>query len=394
MTLGYRSYLQVDADESLIETVVGRISSWQQEAEFDGDAAVPGRYAQRSGDVITVVRDENDDECLYRWRRIHPDASEHAAWRTTLTAGERADGGGWLRAEVEPAEVPSGPWRRGRGAMMPVPEILAPLLDELCCRDGRTPVSAHPRWLDPDRLPDVMDDLADESRRGAILVASSAYWERDDLEAWAEQVLAESVGLCTMYLLGTDVEAEFNEMVGSAHAVGPGTVRTYAPNVTLDQPDDPYRHRILGAGRIHDDPVHRIASMLGTALRHRTWRQPLPPHVIDVEHQLDCCADGLASHAASTPHAVSTPPSRPMPDTETRTKPTPVVALRRENAQLRAQVEALTDMVRHYQRSESAMLTAVEKLQAEIRELRRQLLTRQPDDTGDRSNGLREFSVP
>ncbi|NDL60475.1 hypothetical protein [Phytoactinopolyspora mesophila] len=274
--------MSVDTGQSLIEAVIAQMSRWVASKQLDVPADTPGRYVLGDNDVITVLMDRDQHGWTYRWRRHHPFAQgAREMHRTTVTAVEHPDTPGWLWTEIElPNDSdldPTGPTR-----FMSVPAFLRSLIGELSCHDGRTPITAEPQWLALSHLPDLMDYLADDLRRGPVYVASQEHRDTREFEIWVRDVTKELVGLGTVFLVGGVVEDAFNEMVGPMHAVHPGTIRTYLPSLNLDDPEDPRRHRTLGKDRIGYSSARQLGHVLGLSQRDQAARAALPAEALVV----------------------------------------------------------------------------------------------------------------
>lgn len=274
MAVGFRSFLRVAPGQHLLGTVTEHLGRWLASKEIHLEAHRPGQYVLDHDDLVTVLRDQVGGGQLYQWRRHHPDAQPRDVWRTTITALEYPDEPGWIWTEIETRDdrALEAPFNR----CMSVPSVLRVLLSELELRDGRTDIASSPQWVTLGHLPDLMDYLADETRRGPVYMISQGHQPHDEFERWAREVTWHLAGMGSAFLLDPVVEAGFNEMLGSGHALPPGTMRTYLPDVNLDEPADPLRHRILGRGRIVATDTRRLARMLGRAERDRAARLPIP----------------------------------------------------------------------------------------------------------------------
>jgi hypothetical protein len=282
MAVGFRSFLRVAPGQELLSTVIEHLGRWLASKEIHLDAGRAGQYVLDHDDLVTILRDRNGEGELYQWRRQHPDAQPRDVWRTTITVLERPDEPGWIWTEIETrddcAALGEAPFNR----CMSVPSVLRGLLGELETMDGRTDIAPSPQWVTLGHLPDLMDYLADESRRGPVYLISQGQLAYDEFERWAREITWHLVGLGTAFLLDHAVEGGFNEMVGPSHAVPHGTMRTYLPDVNLDSPEDPLRHKILGRTRIVATDTRRLARMLGRAERDRAARTPVPADARDM----------------------------------------------------------------------------------------------------------------
>lgn len=355
MAVGFRSLLRIDPGQPVVDAVVKHITEWSSHKEINLDAGAPGRYDLDYDNVVTVVREESEDTTLYRWRRAHQYPRPGEVWRTTFTAVENPTATGLLWTEIETVDDGS----TGDPSLLPymsVPRVLRELLAVLDCRDGRTATGAEPQWVCASHLPDVMDYLADETRLGAVYVASQGQRAAETFTDWAVQVSWHLAGLGSVFLLDNAVTHEFNEMVGRAHAVPPGTVRTYLPHVDLDDPVDPQRHRILGVGRITQSNPRRLSGILGTVARTRVANCPLPAEVAEVDRILSALEEE-AEPAQPRPSLHAVPTQR---------------APRRDagRSQLHRELQELRDELSDERAQRSAILAQLEQLTHELRALR------------------------
>lgn len=355
MAVGFRSLLRVDPGQSVIDTVVKHIAEWSVQKEIELDAGAPGRYDLDYDNVVTIVREQVEDATLYRWRRTHRYPRPGDVWRNTFTAVEDPKAAGLLWTEIETVDDESA----SDPSLLPymsVPRVLRELLTVLECRDGRTATGAEPQWVGSRHLPDVMDYLADETRLGAVYLASQGQRGAEAFTDWAMQVGWHLVGLGSIFLIDDAMTAEFNEMVGRPHAVPAGTVRTYLPNVDLDDPLDPHRHRILGIGRIAQSNPRRLSGILGTVARSRAANSPLPAEAVEVDRIISACEE-QAEPAQPSLHAV------PSVQAAQGRRSTAGPRLHRELQELR-------DELSRERAQRSAILAQLEQLTHELRALR------------------------
>ena len=287
MAVGYRSFLRVAPGQELLGTVIEHIGKWLANKEIHLDAGRTGQYVLDHDDLVTIFRDRRPDGQLYQWRRRHPDAQPRDVWRTSITVLERPEAAGWIWTEIETRDDRSAVGEEPYNKCMSVPGVLRVLLARLASVDGRTETAPSPQWVTAGHLPDLMDYLADETRRGPVYMISQGDAPREDFERWAREITWHLVGLGTAFLVDNAVEEEFNEMVGPAHYLPRGTMRTYLPEVDLDDPEDPLRHKILGRSRIVATDTRRLARMLGRAERDRAARLPVPEDARQVVRAYD-----------------------------------------------------------------------------------------------------------
>lgn len=371
MAVGFRSFLKVDPDQSLVEGVISHITKWSVNKQIPVDAAIPGRYALDNDNLLTVVRETLGQHQVYRWRRHHPNAEPRDVWRTTFTAMEHPRTGGWLWTEIETFDAP----REVSPTLfscMSVPRVLRDLLSELACRDGRTEITSGPQWVARNHLPDLMDYLADESRLGAVYVASQGSRCNAEFLDWATQVTWHLVGLGSVFLLDPAIAPEFNEMVGEHHAVPEGTIRTYLPGVDLDDPLDPRRHKILGIGRITGSTPRRLAGMLGLIERMRAAHAAIPGEALELDQILTASeAELLPPQRPTSLRAVWTavvPEASPSGSSTSAAAVEEIHLLRR----------SFEETIGRYRAEHESMLSLLEALLLEVQGIRESLGTDTP----------------
>jgi hypothetical protein len=287
---------------------------------------------------------------------------------------------------------------------MSVPAVLRSILAELPCRDGVVPSATEPTWVHSEDLPDLMDYLADDTRLGPVYVARQGVRDAEAFRGWARDVMWEVVGLGNTFLLGREVEQEFNDMVGELHAIPEGAIRTYLPGVQLDDARDPRRHQILGAVRIDRSGPRRLAYIFGLSQRDRGSLVVLPPEVAEIEQmltageaadyygtvgaELHVVADAQASRAEPAGHPAAADATVSAGATLSRRgQHRRLVELLEENARLRAEVDRLQGVLGASQRPDVTVLSALETLEEEVRSLRRRL------GSADGALGTRQLSA-
>ncbi|NEE03928.1 hypothetical protein [Phytoactinopolyspora halotolerans] len=413
MNTMYRSILNVDPDEPLIDTVAEHLHRWIATKSVHVPSEAPGRYLLSPEDMITVLRENVDGKRVFRWHRERPfDRRDPELMTTTVTAVEDPDGRGWLWTQVQP---PSSHSRTPRGkGFMCVPSFVRSMLGSLACFDGQTPILADPQWISTGHLPDLMDFLADDTRRGPILVVSPSITGPSAIEGATALTFRELIGIGTMFLLEEDAEEDFNTMMGPDHALLPGTIRTYAPGVNLDEPDDPARHPTLGRRRIETKSVGQLAYLLGLCQRRLTCSAPIPPYLDEIDQALMDAESRMEQTVASVhlfptpngrvpgqrtgrPHGPGVPsaPTLTARDARARLRPgghyppflrvldepipfhhddeRTIEDLHAENDMIRRQIEMFTTMVQAYEQCQTNIREAVETFGEQMRRLRSQI---------------------
>ncbi|WP_129665519.1 DUF4200 domain-containing protein [Phytoactinopolyspora endophytica] len=363
MTVGYRSFLVVDDGENVIEPIVEHVGAWVESMDVSVPTDQAGHYRLDDDDVVVVHETYQSSE-IYRWLWDRPRVQRPGAIsRLCVTAVEETDGPGWFWVEVELLGEERGVWS-ARSFFAPVPMFVPPILGDALCRDGRTPMTAIPMWASPDHVPDLMDYLADESRRGPVFIASQGAREISEFQAWADDAMSDIIGLGVMFLLSPHVEQEFNEMVGPKHAVANGAVRTYLPGVNLDHYHDQKRHPMLSVSRIGHSSGREVSHLLGAAQRSRLVWLGVPHEAVEIDRMLREREEKARGRADWIAELERVRAAIMMEPTERESiQAVQIAELRLENAHLRADMDVLADRLEHFERCQEGILKALREAQ-------------------------------
>ncbi|NEE00372.1 hypothetical protein [Phytoactinopolyspora halotolerans] len=364
MAVGYRSFLVVDGRESVVKPITKHIGAWIESIDIHLPTDQPGYHRLDDENEIIVQHETHRGNGVYRWRWNRPGVDRPGAvTRLSVTAAEQASGPGWLWIEAELPGPERAAWS-ARTLFAPVPPFVPPVLTEVACYDGQTPMTSVPMWASRDHVPDLMDYLSDEARRGPVFVASQDSRRTAEFQEWADDAMSDIIGLGVMFLLDKQVEQEFNEMVGERHAIGAGAVRTYLPGVNLDRYHDENRHPVLSVSRIDRTTGREVSHLLGAAQRSRLSRLPVPPDAVEVDRILQEREDQAREHADRATGGRPPTPAAASEQTErARIQAVQIAELRLANAHLRADMDVLTDRLAHFERCQEGIMRALRDAQ-------------------------------
>lgn len=145
------------------------------------------------------------------------------------------------------------------------PNIVRQILDDVTVLDGATEVTGTPRVIRAGDESDVIEAIIDDKRTMSVIVASSLTVDVD--ARWLEiidQLTRYSVGVATVFVVYADAVDELNRRLPLSLQIPGGQVRTFAPGVRLEDPDDGIAHRFLGP------------ATLGRSIRNGRVRGSLP----------------------------------------------------------------------------------------------------------------------
>lgn len=343
--LGYRTMFDVPNRRDDVEVVaLSQLRSWLQSKRLDADALTWGTRAALSADATGFLQelDGGDESRSVRARVV--ETTKAGRWTSTLTihtpGDHRRDPWVWLDVD--------GP----EGQVAGIPRLARNLLEVFS--GARTDVAhlrAVPELVTDGSVRDLADVLLDDGRRRLVFVAGSD--PLMPLTRWHSllgDILKDTVGLASAYVLDAEATDSLNEILGSTHAVLPGTVRTFIDHVAPGDPIDAQRHRVLTTQRILRGDSRTVARVLGLRARAVALQQPLPRAAIRVDRLLERQVDALVLEQlpAAPAIAAARPEVEQAPRTEKATEPpaAQAVAARPAGADSTSQDAAEADVVR------------------------------------------------
>jgi hypothetical protein len=252
-----------------------QLYTWLEAKRYDASALDEGRNDIAPN--VTLDRDSSSGRhgAFTRWRMRESPSQVIGTWQSTLTVRrDHRDGTDrtWLQVDIE--HMPSSPGRPPKRAN--TPGIAGMLLETFDARDGLAEVKAKHAFIEPEDVPEVIEELCDEARRLPVVVASVPYGA--DADAWAETTVEQAYkclpGLAVLYVLSPEAQAAFNRAL-EFHPVFGGGIRTYLPGIDPAWKPDAQRHPVMSRRTLEAD-VRRAASTLAVLPQRLALRQPLP----------------------------------------------------------------------------------------------------------------------
>ncbi|MEU1551197.1 hypothetical protein ABZ517_00530 [Streptomyces scabiei] len=209
-----------------------------------------------------------------RWRLRETKDATQGTWQSTLVvrSGSRHDNRRtWLQIDIEHQPAPDQRHIRAN-----TPGIARLILDALPTQDGLADVGTDPKFIEPDDVEEVIEELCEQDRRLPIVVASVPYGQ--DPEAWTEKIIEPAfrhlTGLAVMYVLNPEAQQAFNATL-EYHPVFGGGIRTYRPGVDPAWQPDAQRHPVMSRTTIEANP-RRAAAILASLPQRLALSHPLP----------------------------------------------------------------------------------------------------------------------
>lgn len=254
MTIGYRTILRLSESESAVLQAETHLEGWLREklrrpnsANGENDIwAGPGEYDLGEGIHLTVVHDDYGEGSggrrLYRILQTTP----NGVFEVVLIASELpglGENGQTIVVTVDKKGVREGDsvWE------IDPPRFVRSILLSCDVTDGAAPLYGAPKRVQRSDVKGLVSAIRDHRRVASIVVAPSL---DDSTEPeWTrilDSLTRQGVGVSSTFVITLDAQEELNRLLGPAHAVARAQVRTFLPNVDLDDPADALRHRVLG----------------------------------------------------------------------------------------------------------------------------------------------------
>lgn len=273
---GYRMVISTQQDFVTASALAERqLYTWLQHKNYDATALDEGRNDIAADVTLDYDSSSGRHGAYTRWRMRETPSAHIGTWQSTLVV--RSDHRDtrrrtWLQVDIEhrPASQDRPPTRAK------TPGLASLLLESFDARDGLAEVKAKPTFIEPDDVPEVIEELCDEERRLPIVVASVP--SGADPDTWAQLTVEKAYnflsGLAVLYVLSPEAQLTFNQAL-EFHPVFGGGIRTYLPGIDPAWRPDAQRHPVMSRRTIEAN-VHRAASTLASLPQRLALRQPLP----------------------------------------------------------------------------------------------------------------------
>jgi len=299
MATGYRAILRLAENEDAIDVAESQLHGWFLEkkiragsglttADWDG----PGLHRLGRGSELSVVHAaeamDSSRRRLYRYR----ERNQHGVWTVSVYAVSAPQSRRHTQSLVIEAGLENST-TADAVTQVATPRLARRILETTNARDADTPLYGVPRTVRAIDIDEVMDAILDPARTAGVVVAPSP--DRSHHEPWHQIITSltkQSVGVATSFVLDPDATELLSSRLPRSHAVDPGVVRTFAPQVDFESVEDGLRHRMLGPATLaRAISGTRVAASLvnrhAESTRLRFIQLDLPP---DVRRSLEILA--------------------------------------------------------------------------------------------------------
>ncbi|MEU5909403.1 hypothetical protein [Micromonospora sp. NPDC047527] len=264
----YRTAFELSLDfNEAIARVKEQLRSWLRFKQYDVeqfDAGIPTLAPQ-----VVLLHAATHDACGWQLRETR---SDKVTWVSTVAVvRSKSQRRSWFTINIEPLAP------RNVSVVSPrTPRLVRLLLDAVDAIDGEAILRSAPIAVSASDVDDLLDIVCMDGRRLPVVIGAAPSdtsfenWRRD-----SERLMGELAGLASLYILDPAAVQAFNEGIGGTHWIGPGSVRTYLPDVDPALVEDSLRHRVLSRRRIEAEP--RRAARVLSALPRQLAANSLPP---------------------------------------------------------------------------------------------------------------------
>lgn len=253
MAVGYRSILELDPSREVLTVAREVVEKWvQQKAQRLGlerpELNLSASLIRSIGDDITVASVLESQETRSQQLFRLDERNNTGEWRVTVVAlDDRSDDDRLqsIMVEVEPRHLN----RDDAIFQASPPRFVRDLLSGYPLRSGATPLSGAPAIIEGKDVTAVMDAILDPRRAVSVVVGAGI----DDvpMRPWQsviDSLTRQAAGVSTAFVLDEEATAALNQRLPFGFQVHAGGVRSFAPNVSVNESSDQYRHRYLGPG--------------------------------------------------------------------------------------------------------------------------------------------------
>lgn len=278
MALGYRAIVRLDDSDDAIIAAESQLLAWLREkkqkgtletADWDGE----GEFRLGSNARLTVVHDTErpDGSCRRLYRLI--ESNNRGTFTVSLYALSVPRAKSFPNTLVVDVELDVETVDQAIRTVAP-PRLMRRILDSHRAFDGRMPLTGEPQVVRKIDVDTVQSAILDQARTASVIVAPLPW--PDDEEKWRaliRELTSYSVGVASTFILDEAATAILQQSLPQSHQIEKGVIRTFAPKVDIESPEDSLRHpklypktliRYIRRGKVRNELVglHAHASRL------------------------------------------------------------------------------------------------------------------------------------
>ncbi|MDP9888292.1 hypothetical protein [Pseudarthrobacter enclensis] len=276
--LSYRTLFSINpgSDADVVQGVLDRSFDWLRGKNLNVDLVAANQEVAVADHarVKWIAPDSADFAGTHRL--ILTEQSPMGEWISTITVWQLADGRPWFWMDVE------GPEWAG------TPRLVRSLIEQYSCSDRGVRLTKQPVVVRPQQVGELIQLLSRDGRRTLSFIAGSS--AALPMPKWAEfvgNIVKQTTGQASAYVLDPVATTMFNQRVGMEFGVRPGMLRTYLPDLDINDPQDSARHRFLTSESIASQNVGRLRKTLSYKAREVAQMSLLDDSIRLIDRRLD-----------------------------------------------------------------------------------------------------------
>jgi len=276
--LSYRTLFTINpgADEDVVQSVLGKTFEWMREKGLDAEELAVNQEVAVAAHASVKWIAPDSANFAGTHRLVLTEQSPVGEWVSTITVRQPPDGRPWFWMDVE------GPEWAG------APRLVRSLIDEYSCSDRGVRLTNRPVVVRAQQVDQLIQLLRRNGRRTLSFIAgSSAALPMKEWTEFVGNILKQTTGQASAYVLDPVATAAFNQRVGNEFGVRPGMLRTYLPDLNIDDPQDAARHRFLTSESIASQHVGRLRKTLSYKAREVAQTSLLDDSVRLLDRRID-----------------------------------------------------------------------------------------------------------
>ncbi|MEL4506021.1 hypothetical protein AAEX63_14060 [Luteococcus sp. H138] len=320
MTIGYRTVFSTPADSDLERNLPQAVSQWLRHKRLPSQDVSVGTHSLNDSTVLTVASHEPRGEGL-RGLRYQLVENKPEGWTSTISAHFGISNNRiWIDIEPPNSNRPlAGDVKRDQ--FVGVPRIVRDLLAEFHALDGPLDIRDQPAFVTTaDDVHKLLEGITSPERHIPVIVAGPLPGiEPESWRRMVDGITRNTVGMAATHVLTPETTTLFHENLPGSLTVPAGSLRTFLPDLKLEEGGNHRRHRIMSPHALVNLDEKILRRIVTNAVKEYAVSRPLPPSALRMDRLLDRAQDALLLQPAEsiTIAPVESTPTVPLVDTGT-----------------------------------------------------------------------------
>lgn len=276
--LSYRTLFTINpaSGPDVVQGVLDRTFDWLRSKGYDADAVAANKDVSVADHARVKWIVPSAEDFAGTHRLILTEQTLAGEWVSTVTVQQPAVGRPWFWMDVEGAE-----WA---GA----PRLVRSLIEQYSCSDRGVKLTKNPFVIRPQEVNQLIQLLSRPGRRTLSFIAGSSGGL--PITKWTEfvgNIVGQTAGQASSYVLDPVATTVFNQRVGAGFGVEAGMLRTYLPELNVNDAQDAARHRFLTSTSIGTQDVGRLRKTLSYRAREVAQTALLDESIRLLDRRLD-----------------------------------------------------------------------------------------------------------